>query len=168
MADVDHGPAPVPHPTATLKTWQRLAARPGGRALFSLATALRAPYFGTVLPMVRDMRPGRAVVSASKWWGVHNHIGTFHAIAACNLAEMAMGMLAEATVPTTHRWIPKGMRTTYRAKATTSLRAVAALDPLPAFGDEGQEIDVPVGIYDTAGAAVVEVTITIWVTPKKR
>ncbi len=168
MADVDRETASVSHPTATLKLWQRLSARPGGSALFSLAAALRAPYFRTVLPMVRDMRPGRAVVSAPKWWGVHNHIGTFHAIAACNLAEVAMGMLAEATVPTTHRWIPKGMRTTYSAKATTRLRAVATLDPLPAFGDEGQEIDVPVGIYDTAGTLVVEVTITIWVTPNKR
>ncbi len=27
--------------------------------------------------------------------------GTFHAIAACNLAEAAMGMLSEATVPST-------------------------------------------------------------------
>ncbi|MHA6804100.1 hotdog fold domain-containing protein [Salinifilum ghardaiensis] len=168
MADVDPGTNPASHPTGTLKTWQRLSARPGGRMLFSLATALRAPYFGTVLPKVREMRPGRSVVTAPKWWGVHNHIGTFHAIAACNLAEMAMGMLAEATVPTTHRWIPKGMRTSYVAKATTGLRAVAALDPLPAFGEQGQEIDVPVGIYDTAGTAVVEVTITIWVTPKKR
>src|SRR5699024_6447734 len=120
--------------TTTLTTWRRLSARPGGKLLFSLAMALRAPYFRTVLPKVREMRPSRSVVTAPKWWGVHNHIGTFHAIAACNLAEIAMGMLAEATVPNTHRWIPKSMRTEYRTKATTRLRAVAELDTLPEFG----------------------------------
>jgi len=40
-----------------------------------------------------------------------------------------MGMLMEATVPTTHRWIPKAMNVQYLAKATTSLRAFARLDP---------------------------------------
>jgi Domain of unknown function (DUF4442) len=32
---------------------------------------------------------------------------TVHAIASCNAAEVAMGMLMEATVPRSHRWIPK-------------------------------------------------------------
>jgi hypothetical protein len=76
-------------------------------------------------------------VTAPKWWGVHNHIGTFHAIAACNLAEIAMGMLAEATVPASHRWLPKGMTVEYVAKAETGLRAVAELPEIPDFGDHG-------------------------------
>jgi hypothetical protein len=37
-------------------------------------------------------------------------------------------MLMEATVPTTHRWIPKGMTVSYLQKATTSLRATARVD----------------------------------------
>lgn len=99
--------------------------------------------------------------------GVYNHIGTFHAIAACNLAEIAMGMLAEATVPSSHRWLPKSMTVQYLAKATTGLRAVAELPELPEFGDTGFDLDVPVRIFDTRGTTVVSAVITIWVTLKK-
>lgn len=152
---------------STLAMWHRLAVFPGGRRLFSAAMCLRVPYFRTVLPLVRDMRPGRSEVTAPKWWGIHNHIGTFHAIAACNLAEIAMGMLAEATVPNTHRWLPNSMRVDYVAKAETGLRAVAELPEVPIFGDHGIEIDVPVTITDRAANPVVTATITIWVTPRK-
>ncbi|WP_091513847.1 hotdog fold domain-containing protein [Amycolatopsis sacchari] len=147
--------------------WSKLAGLPGGKRLFSAAVCLRAPYFSTVLPTVRQLRPGYCEVTAPKWWGVHNHIRTFHAIAACNLAEIAMGMLAEATVPDTHRWLPKGMTVSYVAKAKTSLRAVAELPELPEFGDEGFELPVSVTISDTRGEPVVTATITIWVTRKK-
>ncbi|MBP2178659.1 hotdog fold domain-containing protein [Amycolatopsis magusensis] len=151
----------------TYSLWRSLAAKPGGTLLFSAAMSLRVPYFRTVLPHVRDLRPGRCEVSAPKWWGVHNHIGTFHAIAACNLAEIAMGMLAEATVPPTHRWLPKGMSVDYPARARTGLTAVAELAVLPEFGEEGVEVPVPVTIRDKAGEVVVSGTITIWVTRKK-
>ena len=74
-----------------------------GNALFSVGMVAKVPYFGTILPLVTEMEPGYRKVSAPNWFGVHNHIGTFHAIAACNLAETAMGMLMEATTPTSHR-----------------------------------------------------------------
>lgn len=77
-----------------------------------------------------------------------------------------MGMLMEATVPRTHRWIPKAMTVAYLAKATTSLRATARLDP-PDFAtiSEGAEVVVPVSITDKSGAEVVHADITTWVTP---
>jgi acyl-coenzyme A thioesterase PaaI-like protein len=150
----------------TYALWSRLAAKPGGKRLFSAAMCLRVPYFRTVVPAVRDLRPGRCEVTAPKWWGVHNHIGTFPAIAACNLAEIAMGMLAEATVPASHRWLPKGMTVEYVAKAETGLRAVAELPEIPDFGDHGFDLPVPVTITDTNGKPVVTGTITIWVTRK--
>jgi acyl-coenzyme A thioesterase PaaI-like protein len=152
--------------SSTVAMWSKLAAKLGGKRLFSAAMCLRVPYFRTVLPLVRELEPGRCEVTAPKWWGVHNHIGTFHAIAACNLAEIAMGLLAEATVPATHRWLPKGMTVEYVAKAETGLRAVAELPELPEFGDKGFELPVPVTITDTNGKPVVTGTITIWVTRK--
>ena len=152
--------------TSTLTMWRRLAGRPLGKRLFSAAVVARAPYFGTILPTVETMVPGRCEVRAPKWWGVHNHIQTFHAIAACNLAEITMGMLAEATVPSSHRWIPKAMSVSYLAKATTGLRATAALDELPEFGDEPFELTVPVSVRDAAGKEVVHADIAIWVTKK--
>lgn len=147
--------------------WQRLSAIPFGRSIFSAGLALRAPYFATVLPSVRTMRPGYAEVRSPKWWGVHNHIGTFHAIAACNLAEAAMGVLAEATVPRTHRWLPRGMTTEYVAKATTGLRAVAELSEIPDFAAEPMDLPVPVTVYDKGGKPVVHAVIVIRVSPQR-
>ncbi|EWC62046.1 hypothetical protein UO65_2650 [Actinokineospora spheciospongiae] len=152
--------------TTTYRAWQALAGKPLGPRLFSAAAVLRVPYFRTILPTVVDMRPGRAEVRAPKWWGVHNHIGTFHAIAVCNMAELAMGMLAEATVPTTHRWIPKGMVVAYTAKATTSLTAVATAE-VPEFGPTPFDLPVPISIRDRADQEVATATITIRVSPTR-
>lgn len=150
----------------TYNTWQKLQGKPAGSALFSAAMMARVPYFASVLPRVQKMEPGRCEVTAPKWIGVYNHIGTFHAIAACNLAEVAMGMLMEATVPTSHRWIPKAMNVAYLGKATTSLRAVATLD-VPDFSaiTEGTDVVVPVSVTDKSGTEVVRAEITTWVTP---
>jgi hypothetical protein len=88
-----------------------------------------------------------------------------HAIASCNAAEIAMGMLMEATVPTSHRWIPKAMNVQYLEKATTALRAQARLEP-PAFDSiaDGTEIVVSVSVVDKSGTEVVHADITCWVT----
>lgn len=153
---------------ATYRAWSKLPDNALGSALFSAAMCVRVPYFGSVLPRVVSLEPGRCVVKAPKWFGIRNHLGTFHAIAACNLAEVAMGMLAEATVPTTHRWIPKSMTVQYLAKATTSLTAVAELDALPDFASvtNGVDVVVPVSIRDRAGVEVVHADITVWVSAK--
>ncbi|MDT5093638.1 MAG: hypothetical protein QOH60_3001 [Mycobacterium sp.] len=153
--------------TPTYRLWKSLASRPGGSRVFSVATMVRVPYFASIVPHVRRMEPGFAEVSVPKWFYVHNHLGTVHAIASCNAAELAMGMLMEATVPTSHRWIPKSMTVAYLEKATTSLRAQARLDP-PDFTTitEGAEIVVPVSVFDRTGTEVVHADITTWVTPR--
>ena len=150
----------------TYRAWQRLSGKPGGSALFSAAMIARVPYFASVVPHVHRMEPGRCEVTAPKRYGVYNHLGTFHAIAACNLAEVSMGMLMEATVPASHRWIPKAMTVQYLGKATTSLRATARLDP-PDFATitEGADVVVPVSITGRDGVEVVHADITTWVTP---
>lgn len=89
-----------------------------------------------------------------------------HAIASCNAADIAMGMLMEATVPRSHRWIPKAMTVQYLGKATTSLHARAQLDP-PDFTQiaDGVDLVVPVSITDRSGNEVVHADVTAWVTP---
>jgi acyl-coenzyme A thioesterase PaaI-like protein len=154
------------HATTTYRMWQRLEGVPTGRRLFSAAAMARVPYFASILPYVRRMEPGFAEVDVPKWFFVHNHLHTVHAIASCNAAEMAMGMLMEATVPTSHRWIPKAMNVQYLQKATTSLRATARLDP-PDFTSitQGTEVVVPVSVTDRSGTEVVHADIAAWVTP---
>lgn len=151
--------------TTTYRMWQRLDAVPTGSRLFSLAAMARVPYFTSVLPHVRRMEPGLAEVDVPNWFGVHNHLRTVHAIASCNAAEMAMGMLMEATVPTTHRWIPKAMTVQYLQKATTSLRATARI-AVPDFAalTDGVDLIVPVSVTDRDGIEVVHADITTWVT----
>jgi acyl-coenzyme A thioesterase PaaI-like protein len=127
---------------------------------------VRVPYFASIVPHVVRMEPGFAEVTVPKWFFVYNHLHTVHAIASCNAAEVAMGMLMEATVPTSHRWIPKSMHVLYLQKATTSLRAQARLTP-PDFSSvtEGIDLVVPVSVVDRSGAEVVHADITTWVTP---
>ncbi|MGG5260453.1 hotdog fold domain-containing protein [Phycicoccus avicenniae] len=152
--------------TDTMDLYRRLAARPGGRRAFSALFALKAPYFRTVRPRVRDVGPHRAELVVAKRWGVQNHIGTVHAIAVCNGLEAAMGLLAEATTPPTHRWIPKGMQVSYLAKSTTDLLCVAETEP--ADWEVGTAGDVPVRVraLRTDGTIVVEGVITIYVSER--
>jgi acyl-coenzyme A thioesterase PaaI-like protein len=146
--------------------WKRLSERPGGTRLFSAAAMVRVPYFASIVPHVVWMEPGFAEVTVPKWFFVYNHLHTVHAIASCNAAEIAMGMLMEATVPTSHRWIPKAMNVQYLEKATTALRARARLEP-PDFDSiiDGVELVVPVSVVDKSGTEVVQADITCWVTP---
>jgi acyl-coenzyme A thioesterase PaaI-like protein len=98
---------------------------------------------------------------------VHNHIGTVHAIALCNLAELSAGVMAEATLPAGLRWIPKGMTVEYLSKATGSMRAVATPDAALVASETGHEWPVVVLVTDQAGKAVFRARIAMWVSLRK-
>jgi acyl-coenzyme A thioesterase PaaI-like protein len=148
-----------------LTVWQRLSRLPGGKWLFSRLVCRKAPYFASIRPSVTELRSGRAEVRMRRRHAVLNHIGTVHAIAMCNMAELAAGMVTEATIPDTHRWIPKGMTVDYLQKANTDLRAVAELEFLPALGDS-VEIPVTVEVFDGHGEAVLRAAIRMWLSRK--
>lgn len=150
-----------------LQAYNKLSPLPLGKWLFSKAVCVKAPYFATIKPYVAELRPGYSEVHAKNRRRVHNHLGTFHAIAMCNMAELAAGTLTDVSIPDTHRWIPTGMHVQYLKKATTDLRAVAELDPVPEF-DEPQDLDVLVRVLDTVGDEVVRATISMRVSPKAR
>jgi acyl-coenzyme A thioesterase PaaI-like protein len=150
-----------------LSLWQFLARLPGGRWLFARLVCLRAPYFASIRPRIVDLRAGRCETSLRKRRAVENHLGTVHAIAICNLAEFAAGLACEATVPPTHRWIPKGMTVEYLRKATTDVSGVAELDLLPRLGAVPAEVPVYVTACDAAGEAVFRATVRMWVSPRR-
>jgi acyl-coenzyme A thioesterase PaaI-like protein len=83
----------------------------------------------------------------------------------CNLAEVAMGVLAEATVPKTHQWIPIGMTSRYLAKGETGLRAIAEVE-VPEFGDETFDLTVPVRVLDEQDLEVCHADISIRIRPR--
>jgi acyl-coenzyme A thioesterase PaaI-like protein len=138
-----------------------------GKRVFSLLFSQKAPYFATIRPRFVEIRPDYAELVIRKRRGVHNHLGTVHAIALCNGLEAAMGALAEATIPADKRWIPQGMEVSYTAKATSDITCVAETDPERWTGDDPQ---VPVrvrGVRDD-GVVVIEGVIRLWVTPRKK
>jgi acyl-coenzyme A thioesterase PaaI-like protein len=125
-----------------------------------------APYFRTARPRFVALEPNRAELTITKRRRVQNHLGTVHVIAICNGLEAAMGALAEASIPPSRRWIPKGMEVDYTAKATTDIRCFAETDP--ADWDKTGDVEVPVrvkGVRDD-GTAVVQGVIRLWVTDK--
>jgi acyl-coenzyme A thioesterase PaaI-like protein len=130
-----------------------------GRGAFSLAFALKAPYFLTIAPTVIELRPNYAKIKVRKWWGVHNHLGTVHAIAVANGLEMAMGALAEATIPPRLRWIPKGMELEYLAMSNSTLTAIAETEP--ADWEQPGEVPVRVRAEREDGTVVVAGTIRV-------
>ncbi len=130
-----------------------------GSAQFSKMVCQMAPYFGTIEPEVVGLRPGRAEAKVGFRRDITNHIGTIHAIALCNAAELVAGLMTQVSIPDGMRWIPSGMTVEYLAKAKTDVTAVAdgsAVD----WQSEGDKI-VPVEITDSEGQTVFTARITM-------
>jgi acyl-coenzyme A thioesterase PaaI-like protein len=149
----------------TLALYRRFAGLPAGRWLFSRAVCLRAPYFGSIRPSVVTLEPGRCIAEIAHRRQVQNHIGTVHAIALCNLAELVAGLCSEASLPISMRWIPKGMTVDYVAKAKGRMRA-AATPAVPAVhAAQAYELPISVVITDPAETEVLRATIRMWASP---
>ncbi|SIR90560.1 hotdog fold domain-containing protein [Williamsia sterculiae] len=144
-----------------------LKSVPFGKRIFAAAVSLKAPYFRTISPRFISLEPGRGEVAMPDRWGVHNHLGTVHAIACCNLAELVAGTTVDVSLPDSHRWIPKGMTVQYLKKARGELRGVATVDDLSGISaDEAREVVVGVRITDPSGAIVVRADVTMWISPR--
>lgn len=153
---------------STLSLYRRITRWPAGRWIFSRAVCLKAPYFATIAPRFVALEPGRCEIHIRDRRRVHNHLGTVHAIALCNLAELSAGMLAEVTVPTGMRWIPKGMTVEYLKLAVGTMHAVATPDAAVIAAHDGQVWPVTVLVADPAGQLVFRASVTMWVSPRKR
>ena len=154
--------------TSPIKSaYEKLHARPFGKRIFSTIVSVKAPYFRTIRPAIISLERGRGVARMRDRRGVHNHIGTVHAIACCNLAELVAGTTIDYSLPESHRWIPKGMNVAYLKKAKGTLTAVGTLDGLDTLEvGESREMIVAVDVTDRAGVVVVHADITMWVTPR--
>jgi uncharacterized protein (TIGR00369 family) len=152
--------------SAALAMWRRLEAVPLGKAIFSRIICWKAPYFGSIRPRFEELRPGYSRVSMRKRRAVTNHIGTVHAIAMCNLAELAAGTMTEITIPASMRWLPKGMAVEYLKKAASDVEAHASVGEI-AEGP-GRDVPVTVEVKDRAGEVVCRAVITMWVSPRRK
>lgn len=148
-----------------LGLWRRLGTNRPGQWLFSRIVCAKAPYFGTIAPRFRVLEPGRCEAEIRDRRAVHNHIGTVHAIALCNLAELVGGVMTDASLPPGMRWIPKGMQVQYLKKAKGTLRGIATPAIPIVAAEAGYELPVDVSVRDQAGEAVFAATITMWLSP---
>lgn len=130
-----------------------------GNQGFSKAVANFAPYFSTIDPTFLDLRPGYAEVTFANRREVHNHIGTVHAIALCNAAELAAGTMTTVSIPDGRQWIPVGMQVQYLAKAKTDIRVIA--DGAAVDWHQTGNVDVPVDAFDSEGKKVFTARITM-------
>lgn len=146
--------------------WLKLKHKPLGKWLFARAICWKAPYFSSISPRFEELKPGYARVSLKKRRAVENHIGTVHAIAACNLAELGAGTMMEASLPNSMRWLPKGMNVQYLKKCETDLTAECSATDI----GEGPARDVVVSVdmKDANGNVAVHADITMYVSPRKK
>ncbi|SDA51962.1 Acyl-coenzyme A thioesterase PaaI, contains HGG motif [Pseudomonas sp. NFACC15-1] len=130
-----------------------------GPSAFSNMACQMAPYFSTINPEISLLAPGRSEVKVPFRKEITNHLASVHAIALCNAAELAGGMMTEVSIPGGARWIPKGMTVEYLAKAKTSIHAIADGSDID-WQTSGDKI-VPVEIFDEGGVKVFTARITM-------
>jgi acyl-coenzyme A thioesterase PaaI-like protein len=130
-----------------------------GPEQFTATICQVAPYFSTIQPSVIALRPGYAEATVPLRREVTNHLGTMHAIALCNAAELVAGSMTDASIPEGYRWIPKGMSVEYLAKVKTDVRAVA--DGSGIDWAQAGDLVVPVDVFDTDGKKVFAARITM-------
>jgi acyl-coenzyme A thioesterase PaaI-like protein len=148
-------------------TFRRFQRWPGGTWLFSRVVCFKAPYFGSIAPRIHVLEPGRCEATIRDRRAVHNHIGTVHAIALCNLAELCGGVMTDASLPRDMRWIPKGMSVSYLKKAKGTMRGIATPEIPIVSATTGYELPVNVDVLDPAGDKVFHARILMWLSPKR-
>lgn len=124
----------------------------------------KAPYFASIKPRFVTLRPGYCKVQLKKRRAVTNHLKSVHAIAMCNLSELAAGSMLEASIPKHMRWIPKEMTVSYLKMAKTDLKASCEISTdtltMP------QELPITVNVTDTQGVEVFRAVINMYLTEK--
>jgi acyl-coenzyme A thioesterase PaaI-like protein len=153
-------------PTA-LSLFERLGGSAPGRWLFSRIVCWRAPYFATIVPRIEVLAPGRCVVRLRDRRRVHNHLGTVHAIALCNAAELAAGLATDAALDASLRWIPKAMQVNYLKPARGTLTATANVPPADP-GESGCACPVGVEVRDAGGETVFSAVVSMWITRRRK
>jgi len=151
--------------TPLLSLYRRITPWPGGHWLFTRAVCFKAPYFASISPRITVLEPGRCEGTLADRRKVRNHIGTVHAIALCNLAELTAELMVDASLPAGMRWIPRGMQVQYLAKARGTLHAIALPGQPIVTAAQGYALPVRVSIRDHAGNKVFQAGIDMWLSP---
>jgi acyl-coenzyme A thioesterase PaaI-like protein len=144
--------------------WERLRALPLGKRLFSLLLGRLVPYTGSIRPRVEVLRPGHATVVLRDRRRVRNHLGSVHAVALANLAELSTGLALNYALPPDARSILKGLCVEYHRKARGTLTATCDA-PVPESSEQ-REYALEAVIRDPAGEVVATARVRWLVGPR--
>lgn len=130
-----------------------------GPEAFTKAACEVAPYFATIDPLFINLEAGSAEVKIPNQKQVHNHIGTVHAIALCNGAELVAGTCTDVSIPKGAKWLPVAMSVEYLHKAKTDIHVRTEAEEVD--WNSAGNIEVPVAAYDDDGTKVFQARITM-------
>lgn len=150
-----------------LKIWTFLQHTPVGKWTFSKLISVKAPYFKSISAIFEQLEPHYCKIKLKKQRAVLNHIGTVHAIAMCNMAELAGGAMTEVSIPQHYRWIPKGMTVEYLKKAETDLVAIATPADHRYTWSANSTYVVKVEVLDASDQLVFRALISMWISQRK-
>jgi uncharacterized protein (TIGR00369 family) len=145
-------------PSRLLALWHRLGGSAPGRWLFSHLIGYAVPYSGSIGARVTSLEPGRATVTLRDRRAVRNHLGSVHAVALVNLAEVSSGMAMLAALEPGVRGIVTTIAVEYHKKARGRLTATGTAAP--------PRVNAPVEslahaeVRDESGDLVAEATVT--------
>jgi acyl-coenzyme A thioesterase PaaI-like protein len=149
-----------------MRLWRRLGGSAAGRRLFTRIVCFKAPYFASISPLLLQLEPGLCEAELRQRRRVQNHIGTVHAIALCNLAELCAGLVTDVSIPADMRWIPKDMTVRYLRKATGRITAAARPATALRSSHEPYDATIAVTLTNDAGEAVASADIRMWLSPR--
>ena len=155
----------TPSKSPILKLWNIFGKWTLGRWLVTKIVCFSAPYFSSIKPKFKQIRPGCVEVLLNKRRSVTNHLKSVHAIAMCNAAELAGGVCLDVSLSSQYRWIPVGMTVQYIKIAKTNLRAICRIDSYD--WDSPQDVIMPVSVLDENDVEVFHADITMRVSNRK-
>jgi acyl-coenzyme A thioesterase PaaI-like protein len=152
---------------ATLRRlWQALRPIPGGRLLFGRIVGLINPYTGSLGARFLELGPGHARFELRQRRAIQNHVGSIHAIALMNLAEVTSGLALMFGLSDETRGLPVGLSIEYHKKARGTVTAVC--DCTPPSSNEPQQIELDCFIDNAAGERVATARARWAIGPKPR